>query len=238
MTSQFARLLYVTLIQSKLDYASFLTPVDGVKRSERVRLDMRFFKTILGIRVQPHHILKLREMFRIEAPYWRRRRLCQAFSRRLLGMAERGVQENEDAGHFGVQARRTLDALERNSWFLSHVENPRKPKCPQQQEKIIIGFNKKMIKKWNRPFSILKKRLLVCLRLGNWKQKKMAVKWHLGNFPRHYRHLRTIGLEVLMIELKLLTGCDTSMKTTTRICAAIAGITAIDERKYSERSIT
>ena len=41
-----------------------------------------------------------------------------------------------------------------------------------------------------------------------------------------------------MIELNLLTGCDTSMKTTTRICAATAGITAIDERKYSERSIS
>ena len=30
---------------------------------------MRFFKTILGISVQPHHVLKLREMFRIEAPH-------------------------------------------------------------------------------------------------------------------------------------------------------------------------
>ena len=57
-------------------------------------------------------------------------------------------------------------------------------------------------------------------------------------FPRHYRYLRKVGLEVLMIELKLLTGCGTSMKTTARICAAIAGITAIDERKYSEPSIT
>ena len=76
------------------------------------------------------------------------------------------------------------------------------------------------------------------LRFGNWKQRKVTVRWHLGNFPRHYRYLRRIGLEVLMIELKLLTGCDISMKTTTRICAAIAGIAAIDERKYSERSIT
>ena len=153
-------------------------------------------------------------------------------------MAERGVQQNEEAGQFGVLARITLDALERNSWFLSHVENPRKPQCPQQEEKIIIGFKKKMINKWRRPFSILKKRLPVCLRLGNLKQRKVAVRWHLGNFPRHYRYLRRIGLEVLMIELKLLTGCDRSMKTTTRICSAIAGITAIDERKYSERSIT
>ena len=59
----------------------------------------------------------------------------------------------------------------------------------------------------------------------------------MGNFPRHYRYLRKIGLEVLMIELKLLTGCDASMKTTMRIYSAIAGINAIDERKYSERSI-
>ena len=66
----------------------------------------------------------------------------------------------------------------------------------------------------------------------------MAVRWHLGNFPRHSHYLRKIGLELLMIELKLLTGCDTRMKTSTRICAAIAGITAIDERKYSGRSIT
>ena len=238
MAPQFARLLYVTLILSKLDFASILKPVDGVERSERVRLDMRFFKTILGISVQPHHVLKFREMFRIEAPYWRRRRLCQGFARRLLGMAERGSQENEKAGQCGVQARRTLDALESNSCYLSHVENPRKPQCPQQEEKIIIGFKKKMIKKWRRPFSILKKRLPVCLRLGNWKQRKVAVRWHLGNFPRHYRYLRKIGLEVLMIELKLLTGCDTSMKTTTRICSALAGITAIDERKHSERRIT
>ena len=59
------------------------------------------------------------------------------------------------------KARRTLDALESSGWFLSHVEYPRKPQCPQQQEKIRIGFNKKMIQKWKRPFSILKKRLSV-----------------------------------------------------------------------------
>ena len=159
---------------------------NGVERSERVRLDVRFFKTILAISVEPHHVLKLHEMFRIEAPYWRRRRLCQAFARRLLGMEERGVQENEETEQFGVQARRTLDALESNSWFFSHVKDPRKPQCPQQEEKIIIGFKKKMIKKWKRPFSILKKRLPVCLRLGNWMQRKTAIRWHLGNFPRHY----------------------------------------------------
>ena len=35
-------------------------------------------------------------------------------------MAERVVQENEEAGQFGVQACITLDTIESNSWFLSH----------------------------------------------------------------------------------------------------------------------
>ena len=46
-------------------------------------------------------------------------------------MAERGLQENDEAGQFGVQARITLDALESNSWFLFHVENPRRPQCKE-----------------------------------------------------------------------------------------------------------
>ena len=86
-----------------------------------------------------------------------------------LSRAESGhstVQENEEAGQFVVQARITLDALESNSGFLSNVETPRKPQCPQQEEKIIIVYKKKMIKKWKRPFSSLKKRLHVYLRLG------------------------------------------------------------------------
>ena len=153
-------------------------------------------------------------------------------------MAQRGIQENKEAGQFDVQARRTLDALKRNSWFLFHVENPRKPRCPQHEEKIIIGFKKKVIQKWKRPFSILKKRLPVFLRLENSKQRKVAVGWHLGNFPQRYRCLRKIGFEVLMIELKFLTGCNTSMETATRICSAIAGITAFDKRNYRERSKT
>ena len=80
-----------------------------------------------------------------------------------------------------------------------------------------------MITKWKQPFSFVKKRLPVCLRLGNGKQRKISVRWHLRNFPRRYRYLRTIGLEELMIELKLLASCDTSMKTTARMCAAIGG---------------
>ena len=63
ITSQLAQLLYVTLILSKLDYASILTTPDSIERSERLRIDMKFCNTILDIGVQPHHVLNLREMF-------------------------------------------------------------------------------------------------------------------------------------------------------------------------------
>ena len=74
--------------------------------------------------------------------------------------------------------------------------------------------------------------------LGELETAENSGKMASWEFPTALSLLRKIGLEVLMIELKLLTGRDTSMKNTTRVCAAIAGITAIDESKYSERSIT
>ena len=97
-----------------------------------------------------------------------------------------------------------------------------------------MGFKKKIIKKWKRPFPIRQKRLPVCLRLGDWEQSKIAVRRHLGNSPRHYLYLRKIGLAFLMNELKLLVGSDTRIKTPAWIRAAIASITAPDERNYSE----
>ena len=51
MKPMLARPLHVSLVQSKLDYASILTPVDGTERLKRVRLDMRFFRTIFDIDV-------------------------------------------------------------------------------------------------------------------------------------------------------------------------------------------
>ena len=92
---------------------------------ERARPDTRFFTALIGIKVQPQQLPKLREMFRIGAPYWRRRELCRGTARRPIGSGEAQPDEDEGAGQFRLQARRTLEALEFKSWFLSHVESPR-----------------------------------------------------------------------------------------------------------------
>ena len=233
-----APLLYISMIQSKSNYGSILTPLDGKERMERARQDTRFFKSVIGINVQPYQLTKLREMFRIDAPFWRRRKLCSGIARRLLGLGEAQPGEDESSGQFQLQARRTLEALEVNSWFLSHVEGPRSPECQEKEERGLVAFKKKMYSKWKRLFPMLKKRLPTCLELRSWRHRKLALRKHLGNFPRHYPYLRKIGLQGLLDELKVLSRSKVSRGANIRIGAALAGITAIDERKYSDRGVT
>ena len=130
---------------------------------ERARLDTRFFKSVIGINVQPYQLTKLREMFRIDAPYWRRRKLCRGIARRLLGLGQAQPGEDEGSGEFRLQTRRTLEALEVNSWFLSHVESPRSPESQEKEERRLVALKKKMYSKWKRVFPMLKKRLPKCL---------------------------------------------------------------------------
>ena len=231
-----ARLLYLSMIQSKLDYGSILTPLDGKGRMERARLDTSQICDWYQRSTIP--IDKLREMFRTEAPYWRRRKICRGTARRLLGLGEAQPGEDEGSGQFRLQARRTLEALKVNSWFLSHLESPRSPECQEKEERRLVAFQKEMYSKWRRPFPMLTKRLPTCMELRSWRHRKLAVRWHLGNFPRHYRYLRKIGLQGLLDDLKVLSGSKASRGVNIRICAALAGITAIDEGKYSDRGVT
>ena len=122
--------------------------------------------------------------------------------------------------------------------FLAHAEKHREPNGLQQEEKMVTRFKETVIKKSKRLLSVLKKTLTVCLRLGNWKGRKIAVSWRHENFARHYRLLRKSGLKVVMNELKLFAGNDGRMMTSKSMCAAIEDITASDERKYRERGIT
>ena len=128
-----ARVLCISMIQSKLSYGSILTPLDGKERMERARLDTRLFKSVIGVNVQPYQLTKLREIFRIDAPYGRRRNLCRGIERRRLGLGEAQPGEDEGSGQFRLHARRTLEALEVNSWFLSHLESPRSPECQEKR---------------------------------------------------------------------------------------------------------
>ena len=102
----------------------------------------------------------------------------------------------------------------------------------------LVAFKKKMYSKWKRSFPMLKKRLPTFLELRSWRHRKIAVRWHLGSFPRDYRYLSKIGLQGQLDELKVLSGSKGSRGVNFRIGAALAGITAIDERKYGDRGVT
>ena len=85
---------------------------------------------------------------------------------------------------------------------------------------------------------MLKQRLPTYLELRSWRHRKLAVRWHLWNFPRHYRYLREISLQGLLDELKVLSDSKESRGVNISVGTALAGITAIDERKYSDRGVT
>ena len=84
-----------------------------------------------------------------------------------------------------------------------------------------------MIRKWKQPFLIFKKRCPVCITLGNCKQRKSSI------LRISHASFGNIGLDVLMDKVKWVAGIEIRMKISARICAAIAGITAIDERNVA-----
>ena len=126
----------------------------------------------------------------------------RGIARILLGLGEAQPGEDKCSEQFRLQARRTLEALEVNIWFLSHLESRGSPECQEKEGRRLVAFKKKMYSKWKRPFPRLKKRVPTSLDLRSWRHRKLAVRWHLGNFPRHYRYLRKIGLQGLLTNSK------------------------------------
>ena len=62
---------------------------------------------------------------------------------------------------------------------------------------------KVLLDKMKRPM-VLGKGLCLALRLPNSKHRRIAIRWHLGTFPIHYRFLRRIGLQRLLDHMEYL----------------------------------
>ena len=82
----YAKMLYRTLIESKMDYATFLCPSSADALPAFNCLQQRFFQCCLGIRVRQSQIPRLLLMFNIDTLGIRRRTLANAFARRLMSI--------------------------------------------------------------------------------------------------------------------------------------------------------
>ena len=84
----YMKMVYRTLIQSKMDYASFLCPCSTVAYHASQSLLQRLFQCCIGMRVSKSQIPRLLMMFNLETLSDRRRRLANAFASRLCNIQE------------------------------------------------------------------------------------------------------------------------------------------------------
>ena len=116
-------MVYRTLIESKMDYASFLCPssADGLHAFDC--LPQRFFQCCLGIRMRQSQIPRLLLMFNLDTLGIRRGMLANAFVGRLMS-----IMDNDHANmRQKLQANKTQMALNSSEAFQRIVPLVTKP---------------------------------------------------------------------------------------------------------------
>ena len=109
----YMKMVYRTLIQSKMEYASFLCPCSTVAYHASQSLLQRLFQCCIGMRVGKSKIPRLIMMFNLETLGDRRRMMANAFASRVCN-----VQDDDTAtDRLKVQARNTQKALETSISF-------------------------------------------------------------------------------------------------------------------------
>ena len=84
----YMKMVYRTLIQSKMDYASFLCPCSTVAYHTSQGLLQKIFQCCIGMRVSKSQIPRLLMMFNLETLDERRRMSANAFASRLCNIQD------------------------------------------------------------------------------------------------------------------------------------------------------
>ena len=83
------------------------------------------------------------------------------------------------------------------------IGNISRPIAEEELAAIRKRTRKGLLDKMKRPM-VLGKGLCLALRLPNSMHRRLAIRWHLGTFPIHYRFLRRIGLQRLLDHMEYL----------------------------------
>ena len=119
----YAKMVYRTLIESKMDYATFLCPSSAEALHAFDCLLQRFFQCCLGIRVRQSQIPRLLLMFNIDSLGIRRRTLANAFAGRLMST----LDDDNATARQKLQAKKTQIALNFSEAFQRIVPLVTKP---------------------------------------------------------------------------------------------------------------
>ena len=222
------KMVYRTLIQSKMVYASFLCPFSTVSYHAFESLLQRLFQCCIGMRVKNSKIPRLLILFNLETLADRRRMMTNAFASRLCN-----IQDDDTAtDRQKLQARNTQKALETPISFRRIVATVREPHGKDQLMRMQERKREQIRGIMCRPTPRMKG-LPPALRMRSATDRALACRRHLGTFPIHYRSLRRIGLQNQLDDLKLLMKKKTSPIESRRIRIALKVISSIPELENS-----
>ena len=112
-------------------------------------------------------------------------------------MKDQSIDSSEAAAKAHRQALHTLRDLELSGPFRRFVPSVNDTLKGGAINSLKEGFRKDVLPKMERPI-VIRKGLCPALRLRRGRDRKLAVRWHIGTFPIHYRFLRSIGLQRLL----------------------------------------
>ena len=203
--STYAKRVYHTHIESKMDYATFLCPSSAGAFDAFDSQLKRFFQCCLGISMPQLQIPRLLLMFKIDSLGICRRTLANAFAGRLMSTPD----DDNATARQKLQAKKTQIALNSGEAFQRNV--PLGTKTPGKDETMSMEQNmREIISRTMRRPAPVSTRPPLALQLKSMKHRAVACRRHLGLFPVHYRYLSNIGLETFLDYLRSICACEMS----------------------------
>ena len=196
----YAKMVYRTLIGSKMDYATFLCPSRADALHAFDCLLQRFFQCCVGIGVRQSQIPRLLLMFNTDTLGIHRRTLANAFIGRHMSI----LDDDHATVRQKLQAKETQIALKSSEAFQPIVALATKPLRKDQIVSMRQNMREIISRNMRRPVPI-STRLPPALQLKSMKHRALACLWHLGVFPVHYRYLSSIGLHMYLDDLRSLS---------------------------------
>ena len=193
-------MVYNTLIESKMNCATFLCPSSADALRAFDCLLQKFFQCCPGIRLQKSQIPRLLLMFNIDTLCIRGRTLANAFVGRIMS----GLEDDRATVRQKLQAKKTQIALNASDAFQRIVPLVTKPLRKDEIMSMRQTMRERISRNMRRPESIWM-RLPPALQLQDMKHRSLACRWHLGVFPVHYRYLSSIGLHMYLDDLRSLS---------------------------------
>ena len=118
-------------------------------------------------------------------------------NRFCIRMKEQCKDESDGEQRAQMQAMNTLRDLTLSIPCRRLIGNISRPIAEEEVAAIRKRTRKVLLDKMKRPM-VFGKGLCLALRLSNSKHRRLAIRWHRGTFPIHYRFLRRIGLQRLL----------------------------------------